>query len=66
MSAAPSPSAVAVTVALALAGLDQLKALEQLPTPEALLAYLKARESDWALLSGVCAAYLHSKDVAHG
>ena len=65
MSPARTPAAVAVTVALALDGLEHLRAMEKMPTPEALLTYLQAREGDWALLTGVVLAFLHSKDVAH-
>jgi hypothetical protein len=51
----------AVTVALALEELDRLKAVDQLPTPEALLARLRARGDDFNLLVGVAGAYLNER-----
>ena len=64
MTAAPTPSAVAV--ALALEELDRLKAMECLPCPAVLLARLQARNNDFHLLTGVVAAYLRSKELANG
>lgn len=49
----------AVSVSLALEELDRLKAVEQLPTPEALLSRLQARGDDFNLLAGVAGAFLN-------
>jgi len=60
----PMPSTnicAAMAVALALEELDRSKALEMLPTPEALLERMRARENDFNLLVGVCAAYLKAQ-----
>ena len=55
-----------VAVALALHELDRMKAMECLPTPEALLVRLQARTSDFNMLAGVVAVYLKSQEVNHG
>jgi len=59
-------SVVAQTVAAALAleELGHLRALECLPTPEALLDRLQARAADFDLLAGVASAYLNERGLA--
>ncbi len=64
MSAQPILPAVAV--ALALEGLDKLKALERLPSPEALLEHLQTRNAEFDLLAGVAGAYLHTRGLIGG
>lgn len=51
----------AVSVSLALEELDRLKAIEQLPTPETLLACLESRGNDFNLLVGVAGAFLNGR-----
>ena len=64
MTAAAIPATVAV--AIALDELDHLKAMECLPTPEALLQRLQARTEDFNMLAGVVAAYLKAQGMANG
>jgi len=64
MTAATICSAVAVN--LALEELDNLRALEQLPTPETLLERLRARGDDFNLLAGVAGAYLNERGIIGG
>jgi hypothetical protein len=52
-----------VAVALCLLELDHLRAMEILPTPEALLDRLRARAADFDLLAGVASAYLHERGI---
>jgi len=56
----------AVAVALALEELDRLKAMECLPTPEALLERLHTRSADFDLLAGVAGAYLRARGLEGG
>ena len=51
----------AVSVALALEELDHIKAVECLPTPEALMQRLQGRETDFNLLVGVAGAFLNGR-----
>jgi hypothetical protein len=62
MATDPIPAVVAC--ALACEELVNLRALQQLPEPAALLARLEARREDFALLTGVTSAYLHGQGVA--
>jgi hypothetical protein len=57
-----------VAVDLCLHELARLRALQCLPTPEALLARLRARDDDFSLIVGVVAAYMHERRIAtvHG
>lgn len=59
---------VAATVAavLALQELDRMRAMECLPSPEALLDRLQARATDFHLLAGVVLAYLKCQGVPRG
>jgi hypothetical protein len=60
MSHAPKQVISSVCVALAIQELDRMKAIECLPTPEALLARLQARNADFNMLVGVVSVYLRS------
>jgi hypothetical protein len=56
----------AVSVSLALEELDRMKAVEQLPTPEALMERMRKRDGDFALLAGIAGAYLHERGLIGG
>ena len=56
----------AAAVAIALDELERMKALVQLPTPEALLERLQMRGVDFNLVAGVALAYLRNMEVAGG
>ena len=60
-------SVVAQTVAAALAleELGHLRALECLPTPEALLDRLQARDCDFNILVGAVTVYLRAREPKH-
>jgi hypothetical protein len=51
----------AVAAALALEELDRLKALEALPTTEALQEALQGRSGDFHLVAGVALGYLRNE-----
>jgi hypothetical protein len=57
---------IAVSTALALEELDRLKAVDQLPTPDALLARLRARDGDFDILAGIVGAYLNERGLTAG
>lgn len=65
MTAAPI-ACPAVAVAIALEELDRLKAMECLPTPEALLERLQTRSVDFDLLTGVVGTYLRARGLEGG
>ena len=56
----------AVAVALALEELDQMRALESLPDPSALLERMRARGADFDLLAGVAGAYQNERGIVGG
>ena len=53
-----------VAVDLCLHELARLRALQCLPTPEALLARLRARNDDFSLIVVAVAAYMHERGIA--
>lgn len=55
----------AVAVAIVLEELDRLRALQVLPTPEALLERVQARAADFHLVAGIALAYLRAQGVTH-
>ena len=63
-----NPAAIcsAVAVALALDELDNMKAMECLPSPEALMQRLQSRNGDFDLLAGVAGAYLNERGIGGG
>lgn len=66
MTTGESSICPAVAVGLALEELDRLKALEVLPTTEALLEALQARTGDFHLVAGIVLAFLRTKTQKPG
>ncbi len=63
-----TPAAVcsAVAASLVLEEFHNMKALESLPSPEALMQRLELRTDDFNLLAGVAGAYLNERGIIGG